>query len=391
MRWKISFLNILLLISFFTGCSTDNQEFFEAENYFSSSYAEARRKFIGVSLGSGAHIESLENPNKGPSGELLYTDIALFESEKAKNILVLISGTHGVEGFAGSGIQIGLLEEGIISELPPDTSLLMIHALNPYGFSHIRRFDENNIDPNRNFVDHSEDPRENKGYEVLKDSISPESVSFFTNIKSLFRLMGYGLKNRSMSKLKVAISRGQYTDPDGLFYGGRFKGWVHNTIEYITQKYLFQAERVIVLDFHTGLGDYGSCEIITNEKENSEVYIRAKKIWGNKVKTTYSEDSVSIHIASSLKLALPSMLSNKVEVTVVSPEFGTLSPLKVFWALRSENWLHHHGSKDHPKAKKIKSRLLQAFYPDDSDWKVSVWKQGRDIVKEALSSLDIKN
>ncbi len=39
------------------------------------------------------------------------------------------------------------------------------------------------------------------------------------------------------------------------------------------------------------------------------------------------------------------MLPNVEEVTAVSLEFGTLSAMKVFWALRAENWLHHHGGK----------------------------------------------
>ena len=61
--------------------------------------------------------------------------------------------------------------------------------------------------------------------------------------------------------------------------------------------------------------------------------------------------------------------------------------MKVFWALRAENWLHHHGGKGHPDAKKIKENLLRAFYPNPEDWKSQVWKQGKEVVEQALVHL----
>jgi hypothetical protein len=52
--------------------------------------------------------------------------------------------------------------------------------------------------------------------------------------------------------------------------------------------------------------------------------------------------------------------------------------------LRTENWLHHHGNKNHPDTEKIKTKLLRVFYPDANDWKKKVWKQGKEVVEEAL-------
>ena len=64
-----------------------------------------------------------------------------------------MSGTHGVEGYCGSGIQIGFLKEGLFAELPDDMSVVLLHAMNPYGFSNDRRVNEDNVDLNRNFLD----------------------------------------------------------------------------------------------------------------------------------------------------------------------------------------------------------------------------------------------
>jgi hypothetical protein len=67
-------------------------------------------------------------------------------------MLVLISGTHGVEGFAGSACQLAAVRLGLFGELPSDLAVLMIHSINPYGFAFCRRVTESNVDLNRNCV-----------------------------------------------------------------------------------------------------------------------------------------------------------------------------------------------------------------------------------------------
>jgi len=356
-----------------------------ASKHFSSDYKEARKKFLDASHAAGASVESFKNPNTGPEGGPLLTDVAFIGPKDVKAILVLVSGTHGVEGFVGSGIQTGLLKEGIASSLNPSMSIVMIHAINPYGFAYLRRFNEDNIDLNRNFVDHSKPHPTNHGYEKLQDAISPKSISFWANAKSIFSIFRYRLMYGT-AELKKAISGGQYTDPQGLFYGGHGETWSNKTIRAISKRYLSKAKRVVIIDFHTGLGPFGNAEVILNESEHSPAYKRAEEWWGDRAKTTASGESVSGHLETTLKLAFPKMLPN-TEVTAVSLEFGTLPALKVFRALRAENWIYHYGGMNNPKAKDIKMELLRAFYPDKDDWKHRVWKQGKEVVEQALLQL----
>jgi len=355
--------------------------------YFSNDYIEARKKFLNASHTVDATVESFQNPNTGPDGGPLFTDVALIGTKDARTILVLMSGTHGVEGFCGSGLQTGLMLEGFGSKLKPGVAVVMVHALNPYGFSHLRRFNKDNVDPNHNFGDHSKPYPGNPGYENLADAISPKSMSMWANTKARLRFLWYRLKNGKL-KLKEAISGGQHTHPQGLFYGGQSDAWSNKTIRVIASRYLSNAEQVVVVDFHTGLGPYGHAEVILNENEDSPAYRRAVEWWGDRVKTTVSRQSVSVHLHETLKLALPKMLPD-TEVTAISLEFGTFSPVKVFWALRAENWLHHYGGNDHPYAKKIKAELLRMFYPDGDDWKNLVWSQGKEVAERALSELKL--
>ena len=59
--------------------------------------------------------------------------------------------------------------------------------------------------------------------------------------------------------------------------------------------------------------------------------------------------------------------------------------MKVWRAVRPENWLQHHGGADNPDSDKIKADLLAAFYPEADDWKAAVWEQGKEIVEQALT------
>lgn len=81
-----------------------------ATSYFSDDYQEARHKFLNAAHAQGFRIESYSNPITGPNGRALFTDVASFGAENPEVILVVSSGTHGVEGFAGSAIQTGLFQ-----------------------------------------------------------------------------------------------------------------------------------------------------------------------------------------------------------------------------------------------------------------------------------------
>jgi hypothetical protein len=357
----------------------------EILGYYSNNYHESRSKFLDAAHSSGGRIYSYQNPIKGPDNEALYIDVACFGASDPKTILVLGSGTHGVEGFAGSAMQTGLLKHGIVSTLAPHVGLVIIHAINPYGIAYLRRVNEENIDLNRNFLDHSKAHPSNEGYDELADWITPKALSLWNDATLLVRLLWYKLYYDT-TKLRFAISGGQYTQPNGLFYGGLAPTWSNKTIRKIANHHLYKAKRVMIIDYHTGLGSYGKAELIMNVRKESLAYQRAKQWWGDLVTSTVTGGSVSADLRGTLKLAFEEMLPDS-EVTAVSMEFETLSRKEVFLALRSENWLHHHAGSEHPNREQIKNDLLQAFYPDDKEWKLDVWRQSREIVEKVIDQL----
>ena len=116
---------------------------------FRENYADARNAFVAAATKRGAALESLDHPRTGPAGEPLFTDLAWVGPRDAPNVLMIMSGTHGVEGLCGSACQIDwLLQE---TELPEGVAVLLVHLINPFGTAWEQRGTEDDIDLNRNF------------------------------------------------------------------------------------------------------------------------------------------------------------------------------------------------------------------------------------------------
>lgn len=378
-------------------------------SYFPENYTEARENFLKAARRASAGLEHYENPHRGPGGERLFVDVALLGPADAANVLVVISGTHGVEGSCGSGIQTGLLINNLTSRLPADTRAVFIHALNPYGMAWLRRVNEDNVDLNRNFVDHNLPP-DNTAYEVLANVIAPAEYTDEVVQQARVRLLAYAKEAAARElhrlavdqpdenqvayaakvgqrQLQAAISRGQYTHEQGIHFGGKSKIWSNRTLHEIVSKHILATPRVVLVDLHTGLGPYGHGECIMNESINSDAYTRARKWWGNTVKSTTAGESSSPDITGSLKYAFARMFGPNTEVTAISLEFGTYDPPEVFFAMQAENWMHNHGKKDDPRAGQIKSEMRRVFYPDSDHWKRMVWARANYVVDQALVNM----
>ena len=354
-------------------------------DFFSSSYAEAREKFLAAAQSVDTQLVAFENPIRGADGENLFTDVALLGSEAAPSVLVLCSGTHGVEGFCGSGIQTGLLRDGIAEQLPSDVRVVMIHALNPYGFSHLRRVNEDNVDLNRNFLDHREPHPQNPAYDALYDVINPPAHSKWKRDTAFLRLFLERLV-QGKKRLKVAIAEGQYSHPKGLFFGGTSETWSNLTLRAIVDRHLRGAERSAFIDIHTGLGPYGHGKLICRFPPESAAYKRMASWWGERVTPAQVSKAATASLTGTTTIAVSAMLP-ETEVTSATLEFGTVGPIKLLRAIQAENWLHHYGVVNDFDAGPIKAQMKQVYYPETDDWKRRVWEQGKSVAMQGVRGL----
>ena len=136
------------------------------DEYFSKDYFEAREKFLNACTENNFEIKSVLHPKaKGPQNRDIFMDCAIKGPKEAKQMLLIISGTHGPEGYCGSCFQYGLLKSGLANEWAKTHKIAFIHEHNAYGFAWDTRFNEDNIDLNRNYLEDWNTPPKNPDYD----------------------------------------------------------------------------------------------------------------------------------------------------------------------------------------------------------------------------------
>jgi hypothetical protein len=242
---------------------------------FSKSYAEARQKFLSVAQAAGLTVDSNIHPLKGRDGEALAMDVVLDGSPDAKQLLVISSACHGVEGYCGSGVQIHALQNTAWRDAAKASgvAVLYIHALNPHGFSHVRRVTHENVDINRNFQDFSKPLPSNEAYKEIHPLLLPEVWP--PDAANAAATAQY-IAERGMKTYQAAVSKGQHEFPDGLFFGGQAPTWSNHTLRTVLKKYGQRCQKMAWIDLHTGLGPSGVGERIFACADDAAAYTRAK-------------------------------------------------------------------------------------------------------------------
>ena len=354
---------------------------------FATSYSEAREKFLAAARIAGAVTRRYDNPTKGPNGEALSTDVARLGPDDAARIVVAISGTHGAEGYCGSGFQVDWLTGIGAAGLPASTAMLMVHAINPYGFCWTRRVTEEGNDLNRNYVDHSRPYPMNKGYEEIHDFLIPKDFGPNSIAAADAKLAEYRMKVGNRAYF-AAMSGGQFTHADGMFYGGGGPSWANRTLHDIADKYLKGRSDVAVVDFHTGLGPYGYGEPITHYDVDSSGSRRVRAFWGESVTESKRGQTQSAARDGLGHYGLNRVLQEPhTRLTMCTLEYGTFDRESGQRAFRADHWLHKYGDPLGKEAAPIRAAMRRQFYPETDDWKEAVLFRGHQVVRQAIAGV----
>jgi hypothetical protein len=357
--------------------------------YFSKDYSEARGKFRDAATAAGARLTAYQNPLRGPQGEKLFTDMAWVGPADASLALLTISATHGVEGHCGSGCQVAAFATGLAKDLPPNTALIAVHAINPHGFAWSRRVTEDNVDLNRNFVDHTLPYPRNPGYETLYDAIAPADWSETGRAKAKAKLETFAAKNGPMA-LQTAISGGQYTHPDGVFFGGHAPTWSLRTTRTILNSISKKLRHLAVLDFHTGLGPYGHGELIAVTPPSWPSFTRVQAWLDNDVMSPELGTSTSAVLNGTNQIGMQQMVPH-LDMTGLALEYGVVPLDETLNAVRADNWLHVHGDLNSAQGREIKAEMRRAFYGDKDDWKKMIVDRAEFVTRRMLNGLRTVN
>ncbi len=355
---------------------------------FAADYADARRRFHAAVERLGAPVLSYPAPETGPAGEELAADVAWFGPKDAGKVMVLVSATHGVEGFCGAGCQMDYLRMGGPARLPDDTAALLIHALNPYGFAWLRRVTQENVDLNRNGIDFAQAPPENPGYLELRDALAPKVLAG-PEYDALQAKIRQFRETRGETAFRIARGAGQYVDPKGIHFGGFGPTWSRRTLETIIGEFKLTARRqVAVIDYHTGLGPYGYGEPICGNRPEEAGRDRGRAWYGESMTEPLLGTSTSVVIPGLMQYVWRRILGAD-PFTFIALEFGTFPRAEIERATEAEAWLEAQSDIPHddPRSVSIKARFRRAYYPDALSWKEMILFRSRQIVAQTAEGL----
>lgn len=355
--------------------------------WFGTDYSDARQKFLNAAQSAEAKITNYQHPTvTGPNKEPLFIDVAHIGRADAPKVLLAISGTHGLEGPAGSAIQTAWLATQK-AVLPDDIAIVYVHAINPYGFAYETRTTENNVDLNRNFVDHNQPYPENKDYALLHKALLPATWTAESQQKADQVIADYR-KQFGDDKLFNTRAKGQYDFPDGLSFGGNAREWSNVTLQKIIETHLTQAQQVAFIDWHTGLGDYAEPYFLCFNQAESAFQKEAARWWGYDLVIGQHLTGIKRPEYQGLVFrGAEHFLGGRPFVGAVI-EFGTRKN-QGGEGLRLDQWLRFH-AKDHPELSRdtqLKADLKDAFVPVSSIWRRSVIKHGIQITQQAVDGL----
>lgn len=352
---------------------------------FAQSYDEARGLFLAAAQACGLALESHRHPAPGRDGEVLAIDVARDGAADADAVLIVSSGCHGVEGFCGSGLQVALLTDRAwqAAVRASGVAVLYLHALNPHGFSWWRRTTHENVDLNRNWQNFDALLPANPEYERLASLLVPASWPPPPEVEAALSAYAEVHGERAW---QTAISRGQYTHPQGLFFGGREPCWSQRCLRQVLRDHARHCRRLGWIDVHTGLGPSGHGERIYAGRDEALSLARARAWWGQTVTSIYDGSSASALVGGLMWNAAYEE-APQAQYTGIAIEYGTLPLREALDALRADQWLQNHPEAPDEQRRRLKRQVRDAFYTDTDPWKQRVVQQGLEAARQALAGL----
>ncbi len=357
-------------------------------NCFSQSYLTARKQFLSVteklSAANLSEVQTFTHSMLGPTKETLACDVAYIGNRtNPDRLFVLISATHGVEGFAGSAIQLNNMPLfSAMVRADNKLGVIVIHALNPWGFAWLRRYDHESIDLNRNFIDFSQPLPKNKQYDKLHSMLSNNRWLMQGNICTLWHDIG-------LQAYAEIVNRGQHHYSNGCCYGGRAASWSRQILETITQQPMIKnAKKMAIIDLHTGLGPYGYGEVINDHQPATAGYNLTESFYGANARSVLLGESCSSPKDGLMDYHWHDIMQDRG--SFVTLEFGTYSMKQLLSALIKEQLYHSSLSKlaeDRNLDNKHVQALKDFFYPAEKTWQQQVLFRGRQIIELALNGL----
>ena len=360
---------------------------------FSPDYEAARRRFRSAAEEAGAELEAHPIEATGPDGEELTIDVAIFGAPRPERVLVVSSGLHGPEGFFGSAVQLAWLVEQLRERAQPEgVRIVLLHALNPFGFAWRRRWNEDNVDPNRNFLLTGEEfrgsPPRYRDLDPLLNPPSPPTRYEPFVLKAMLSELRLG-----RGTLKQTLPVGQYEFPKGLFFGGAGPTRTQRILDDHLSGWLAEAPAALWLDLHTGLGRTATYVLLVQDLPEAARVTWLRRHFGADAVVPVSPDrdpqpgESHYRTRGSLETWFLARSAGR-RYGFATVEFGTYPMTRVVTALRAENRAFFWTPRHDAGYEWTRQGVVEAFAPASLRWRETVVRRGRSIFDQALGACD---
>lgn len=344
---------------------------------FARKFSDSRNRFLAAAARAGATLTTYAHPLSGPEDEPLACDVARLGAANPEMLLVLITGVHGVEHYPGSASVCDWMDRGASTGLPDGMGAVIVHSINPWGAAWSRRYNEENVDLARNFLDFDAPLPAHPPYEEVEPLLrTMDGHEAHETIAKLFARLG---EREAID----ALMSGQYEYPDGFSFGGLAPTWSRETIEQILAKHVGNAERVSLVEFHSGLGPWG--EVMPVSMQTGKDLERARCYYGGNIIAPRVEKGT--HGAPGHTTDGYLTILGDCEVTSIVLEYGTYPPAVSLPVLLADHWVHANGEALTEFGRKIASDNLEMHCPSDVDWQSEVLRKGAEFIAASIKGL----
>lgn len=374
-----------------------------AQAWFIDDYAAARADFLarGDALAARwAGVKRFAIPVDSRSGVPgLFVDGLYLpaQSGEKKKLLVVSSGVHGVEGPTGSAVQRLFMHEVLapqhLAGPLADTGVLLLHAVNPYGFAQYRRFTEDNVDLNRNAsTDAALYRTVNAGYPLVDGLINPVGPADagaaehrWFHLRAVAMIAQHGMRT-----LRQAVLQGQYQVPRGIYFGGQALAPQLAALGPRIAPILDAYPLSMSLDLHTGYGARGTLHLFFNPPEDPRARQGLEAAFaGQRIDWGTGDDFYTV---TGDFMAWLGRLRNGGLHLPAGFEYGTMNSQSTLGAIKSlhitvlENQGAQHGYASAADQARIGHDYREMFYPSSPDWRAKVIGDSRAMFQAVLAN-----
>ncbi|WP_176491116.1 MULTISPECIES: M14 family metallopeptidase [Microbulbifer] len=365
----------------------------ESLGYFPDNYGQSRERFRQLRTLAPPRYRVQGGLFKVPSpDEDLTLDWLHFRSDAAR-LVVLVSGVHGMEAPTGAAMQQLFVDMLRAGQLPGDFDVLMLHALNPYGFKYGRRATENNVDLNRNLDTNAAlFASDNQGYRQLREFLLPQTPVDLSQWENRFFAERLSLKlvRNSRDAIQEAALSGQYQYPQGFYYGGSsFEPQQAFLRQLLTDK-AASYQSILFVDLHTGFGTRGETHFYPGNPATEQMKRDMAWVFQDYEMVWPSRESGFFPIRGDLIGFAGKLLAAEKRFVPIILEFGTMDSLATKGGVESlhrtmlENQGHFHGFQTTQDRAEVQRRYQEMFYPSSGRWRSKIVEDMRGIYPQIL-------